>query len=85
MHSLLEARPSELDFDLACEWPKCDANAAVTCRGCSDERHYLICSQHLAMQQQQFALTASQVPVPRCATCFRPWMFFETHYEVTPL
>lgn len=72
---------SQYEFDIPCEFPGCKNEAAVSCKGCADARHRLICEPHHQWVRKFFYDQDAVV----CKTCHRPWVHFDTHYEVAPL
>lgn len=72
---------TEFEFDVACEFPDCDASADVICKGCSDPRPFSICANHLHSVRRRFYGQDTVV----CMTCHRPWIEFECHYDVIPI
>lgn len=72
---------SELEFDLSCEFKGCDKTATVMCKGCADHRHFAICTEHLEYRRRWFYTR----PHAFCINCHRPWVNFDTHYDVTEI
>ncbi len=69
---------STFEFNLSCECHDCDKPAAVMCKGCGDSRHYAICRPHLDRTRRWFKSKSAVV----CKICYRPWVNFDTHYDV---
>lgn len=77
----LPADLAHLEFDIPCEARGCDNPAYVMCKGCSDARHAAICKEHLAGVRRRFESKGVVV----CSGCERPWLHFETHYDLTEI
>jgi hypothetical protein len=69
---------STFEFDLACEAENCDKSAVVMCKACGDLRYFAICRGHLNYARRWFESHRAVV----CSICHRPWLHFETHYDV---
>ena len=72
---------ADFEFDIPCDFPNCETAATVVCKGCADPHHYAICAPHLEGRRKWFY----EQRAVACSTCFRPWMHFDTHFEVSPL
>ncbi|MBB3752421.1 hypothetical protein FHT44_004933 [Mycolicibacterium sp. BK634] len=72
---------SEMEFDIQCEFPRCTASAVVMSKGCADDHHAAICAGHLREMQARFEAIGAEKPTV-CTHCHRPWLFFETHYDL---
>lgn len=70
---------STFEFDLNCEGDGCDNPAVVMCKACGDPRHFAICHQHLEHARRWFEGRTKAVV---CSVCHRPWLYFETHYDI---
>lgn len=68
---------SQWTIEIQCEY-HCDQPAVVMCKGCADKAHAALCGHHLAVVRQRFDSNTGKV----CQDCHRPWLAFETHYEV---
>lgn len=68
----------EAEFSIPCEWPACREQAVVMAKGCSSKRHFSMCSAHLAERREWFHAQGRVI----CDGCNRPFIFFETHYDL---
>ncbi|QBJ00070.1 hypothetical protein SEA_JUICYJAY_116 [Mycobacterium phage JuicyJay] len=73
---------SAYEFSIQCESPGCSESADFMAKGCADRTHRSLCHYHLAAVKRRFDQNCGKVV---CDNCNRPWLFFETHYEVTKL
>lgn len=72
---------SALEFSIPCEGDHCDSTAAVMCKACGDSRYFAICRAHLAYARHWFESQGYVV----CDACYRPWLFFDTHFSIVPI
>lgn len=70
-----------LNLGIGCEFPQCTAPATVMSKGCADKHHAAVCPGHLRQLQSRFESIAAAKPTV-CTHCYRPWLFFETHYDL---
>lgn len=77
---LAPADISSFEFHIPCEWREyeCPHPATVMSQGCTDDRPYAICNQHLDHVKKFIAAHKWHT----CDTCSRPFLHFETHYDV---
>lgn len=71
----------DIGFSIRCEY-HCEQPAVVMCKGCADHAHAALCAHHLGVVRQRFDDHAGRVV---CENCHRPWLAFETHYDVQGL
>lgn len=71
----------EAEFDIPCAWPHCESTAIVMAKGCADRHGNALCTFHYAEVRIRFQRNVGAV----CIDCHRPFLFFETHYEVIGL
>lgn len=69
---------TRFEFEVSCEFGGCNNPATVSCKGCSDRRHYLICTDHLHVVEERFLDNTGK----QCTHCHRPWLDFALHYDV---
>jgi len=72
---------SEFEFDIPCEGEHCDNAAVELCKACGDKRYYAICRECEIFARRWFESKG----YVQCAVCQRPWIYFETHYDILPL
>ncbi len=72
---------SQYEFHLPCEFPGCDEEAAVMSKGCADPRHSAICPRHYEGVRRHFHDNLKKL----CKDCHRPWVHFETHYDIVAI
>lgn len=72
---------ADYEFEISCEFPGCNESAIAMCRGCSDARHAAVCPYHLSAVKKRFEQNLGKA----CETCHRPFMHFDTHYELADL
>lgn len=69
------------EFSIPCQVRGCPHEAAVSCKGCCDPRHALVCRVHLQATEDRFERNFGK----QCAGCLRPFWEFDTHYSVAEL
>lgn len=69
------------EFSIPCEFPNCDEPAAVMCKGCGDPYPVATCGRCLAQLESDF----EALQPATCAVCFRPFMHFDTHYDLATI
>ena len=79
---LLDVDFAALDLRAPCEWTEyeCRNTAVVTSRGCSDDRSYAICQEHLSYRKRWFA-----GQWPATCECGYPALNFFQHYLIEKL
>ncbi|QRY51821.1 hypothetical protein [Mycolicibacterium septicum] len=71
----------EYEFSISCEFPGCSEDAIAMCKGCSDPKHAAVCPYHLSAVKKRFDQNIGK----QCQTCYRPFMHFDTHYQLADL
>ncbi len=72
---------AEYEFDIPCEFPGCKTGAVVMSKGCADSHHRAVCQRHYEGVRKYFFEHLNV----RCLHCHRPWVHFETHYDIVPI
>ncbi len=72
---------SSYEFDIPCEFPGCGDDASVMSKGCADSGYRAICERHYQGVRKYFYDQDKVV----CKDCHRPWVHFETHYDIVAI
>lgn len=72
---------SDFELSIECDHEDCPYTAVVAVKGCADSAAWLICRLHFNLLSDEVSQVIADGPVI-CGGCYRPVLYFVTHYEV---